>query len=52
MFPRCWPILKKWFGDVKPAATMLQAQLMEEIMLIEIEATAKKQGGEKGEMPL
>jgi enamine deaminase RidA (YjgF/YER057c/UK114 family) len=42
------PVLQKWFGDVRPAATMIQAGLMEEIMKIEIEVTAKK-GGVAGE---
>jgi len=41
-FPKCWPVLRKWFGDVRPAATMIQAGLMEDIMKIEIEVTAKK----------
>ncbi|KAH8808713.1 endoribonuclease L-PSP [Xylogone sp. PMI_703] len=41
-FPKIWPILRKWFGDVRPAATMIQAELMEEVMRIEIEVTAKK----------
>jgi enamine deaminase RidA (YjgF/YER057c/UK114 family) len=41
-FPKCWPVLRKWFGDVRPAATMIQGGLMEEIMRIEIEVTAKK----------
>jgi enamine deaminase RidA (YjgF/YER057c/UK114 family) len=40
-FPKCWPVLRKWFGDVRPAATMIQGGLMEEIMRIEIEVTAK-----------
>jgi enamine deaminase RidA (YjgF/YER057c/UK114 family) len=41
-FPQTWPVLKKWFGEVRPAATMVQATLMKEEMKIEIEATAKK----------
>lgn len=41
-FPKTWPVLQKWFGDVRPAATMVQATLMNEEMKIEIEATAKK----------
>jgi enamine deaminase RidA (YjgF/YER057c/UK114 family) len=41
-FPKCWPVLRKWFGEIRPAATMIQAGLMEEIMKIEIEVTAKK----------
>lgn len=44
-FPLCWPVLKRWFGDVRPAATMVQAGLMEEAMLIEIEVTARRAGG-------
>lgn len=41
-FPLVWPVLKKYFGDVRPAATMVQAELMEKIMKIEIEVTARK----------
>jgi len=42
LFPRTWPALKKWFGDVRPAATMMQAQLLEDAMLFEVEVTAHK----------
>ena len=48
MFPECWPLLKEWFGDVRPAATMIQAGLMKEEMLIEVEATARKGSGKDG----
>lgn len=41
-FPTTWPVLQKWLGDVRPAATMIQAGLMEEVMKIEIEVTARK----------
>lgn len=41
-FPKTWPVLQKWFGEVRPAATMIQADLMEEAMKIEIVATARK----------
>ena len=41
-FPKTWPVLQKWFTDVRPAATMVQAGLMEEAMKIEIEVTARK----------
>jgi enamine deaminase RidA (YjgF/YER057c/UK114 family) len=41
-FPSVWPVLRKWFGDVRPAATMVQAELMLDEMKIEIEVTAKK----------
>jgi len=48
-FPAIWPVLRKWFGDVRPAATMVQAGLMEECMKVEIEVTARK--GTGGELP-
>jgi enamine deaminase RidA (YjgF/YER057c/UK114 family) len=41
-FEKIWPVLRRWFGDVRPAATMIQAKLMKEEMKIEIEVTAKK----------
>src|SRR5512137_1519636 len=22
-FPQCWPVLRRWFGEVRPAATMM-----------------------------
>ncbi|KAL6914096.1 hypothetical protein ACHAPO_002542 [Fusarium lateritium] len=40
-FPKTWPVLKKWFGEVRPAATMVQSALMKEDMKIEIEVTAR-----------
>ncbi|EXV01614.1 hypothetical protein MHUMG1_04631 [Metarhizium humberi] len=46
-FPKTWPVLRKWFGDVKPAAMMIQSALMKEEMKIEIEVTAKKGCGLK-----
>ena len=42
-FPDCWPILRKYFGEVRPAAMMIQAQLLDPRMRIEIEVTALKQ---------
>lgn len=42
-FPRCWPILKKYFGDVRPAATMISAGLADPRIQIEIEVTARRQ---------
>jgi enamine deaminase RidA (YjgF/YER057c/UK114 family) len=44
-FPSCWPVLRKHFGDVRPAATMLCAGLLEERIKIEIEVTALRSGG-------
>ena len=40
-FPRCWPVLRRWFGDVRPAATMMSVGLADPRMLIEIEVTAR-----------
>jgi enamine deaminase RidA (YjgF/YER057c/UK114 family) len=41
-FPQCWPVLQKYFGDVRPAATMFSAGLADPRMKIEIEVTARK----------
>lgn len=42
-FPQCWPILRRYFGEVRPAATMIEARLLDPRMRIEIEVTALKQ---------
>jgi enamine deaminase RidA (YjgF/YER057c/UK114 family) len=44
-FARCWPVLRRYFGDVRPAATMICAKLLDPRMLIEIEVTALRRGG-------
>ena len=41
-FPACWPVLKKYFGEVRPASTMIIARLIDPRMKIEIEVTGKK----------
>jgi len=41
-FEQCWPVLKKYFGGIRPAATMISAGLADDKMKIEIEATAIK----------
>ena len=41
-FPACWPVLRKYLGDVRPAATMFAAGLADERMKIEIEVTARR----------
>ena len=41
-FEPCWPILRKYFGDVRPAAMMISAGLADPRMKIEIEITARK----------
>lgn len=39
-FEACWPVLKEYFGDNPPAATMLECNLIDPKYLIEIEVTA------------
>lgn len=41
-FSLIWPVLRRVFGDVRPAATMIQAELMNDEMRVEIEVTARK----------
>ncbi|MES3013885.1 MAG: RidA family protein [Pseudomonadota bacterium] len=41
-FSRCWPTLRKYFGDVRPAAMMISAGLADPRMRIEIEVTARR----------
>ncbi|CAN5395568.1 hypothetical protein BH09PSE1_BH09PSE1_30890 [soil metagenome] len=43
-FPACWPFLRAVFGDIRPAATMIQAGLADPRMKIEIEVTARLRG--------
>ena len=42
-FEQCWPMLRKHFGEVRPAATMISAGLADPRIKIEIEVTALKQ---------
>jgi enamine deaminase RidA (YjgF/YER057c/UK114 family) len=41
-FEQCWPVLRKYFGEVRPAAMMISAGLADPRMQIEIEVTALK----------
>ena len=41
-FEPCWPVLRRWFGTVRPAATMIAAGLADPRMKIEIEVTARR----------
>jgi enamine deaminase RidA (YjgF/YER057c/UK114 family) len=41
-FEPCWPVLKEYLGNVRPAATMIQAGLFDPRMKIEIEVTARR----------
>ena len=48
LFPRvedfepCWPVFRKYFAGIRPAATMCVVGLADTRMKIEIEVTAKK----------
>jgi enamine deaminase RidA (YjgF/YER057c/UK114 family) len=42
-FESCWPVLQKYLGNIKPAATMFAAGLADKSMKIEIQVTALKQ---------
>jgi enamine deaminase RidA (YjgF/YER057c/UK114 family) len=44
-FAACWPVLRKHFGEIRPAATMISAGLADPSMRIEIEVTARKGSG-------
>ena len=44
-FERCWPVLRKYFGESRPAAMMISAGLGDPRMKIEIEVTALKGSG-------
>ena len=39
-FEACWPVLRQYLGQARPAATMINAGLLDPRMKIEIEVTA------------
>lgn len=41
-FERCWPVLRRHLGEIRPAATMISAGLADPRIRIEIEVTARK----------
>ena len=41
-FEQCWPTLRKYLGEVRPAAMMISAGLADPRMRIEIEVTARR----------
>jgi enamine deaminase RidA (YjgF/YER057c/UK114 family) len=43
-FEPCWPVLRRAFGEVRPAATMIACGLTDPRMRIEIEVTARRAG--------
>ena len=44
-FELCWPVVRRCFGEVRPAATMMVCGLSDPRMKIEIEAYARGPGG-------
>jgi enamine deaminase RidA (YjgF/YER057c/UK114 family) len=44
-FAECWPVMRKYLGEIRPAGTMICAGLVDPHMLIEIEVTARKRSG-------
>jgi enamine deaminase RidA (YjgF/YER057c/UK114 family) len=50
-FEPCWPVLRRYFGEIRPAATMISAGLSDPRMRIEIEVTAVKHGPIKPSHP-
>jgi len=40
-FEPCWPVLQKYLGEVRPAATVFEAGLLDDAMKLEIQVTAK-----------
>jgi enamine deaminase RidA (YjgF/YER057c/UK114 family) len=46
-FEQCWPVLRKYFGEIRPAATMIAAGLADPRIRIEIEVTARKRSGDR-----
>jgi enamine deaminase RidA (YjgF/YER057c/UK114 family) len=46
-FRDCWPVLRRYFGEVRPAAMMISAGLADPRMRIEIEVTARIGSGRR-----
>jgi len=41
----CWPVIKRYLGQARPASTLIHAGLQTDAMKIEIEVTAKRRQG-------
>jgi enamine deaminase RidA (YjgF/YER057c/UK114 family) len=50
-FEPCWPVLRKRFGEIRPAATMISAGLLDPRIRIEIQVTARLSGGSARRSP-
>jgi enamine deaminase RidA (YjgF/YER057c/UK114 family) len=47
-FEPCWPVLRRYFGEVRPAATMMMCGLADPRMKIEVEVYARRGSGARG----
>lgn len=43
-FEPCWPVMRKYLGDIRPAATMISAGVADPRIRLEVEVTARKRG--------
>ncbi len=43
-FEPCWPVMRKYLGEIRPAATMISAGVADARIKLEIEVTARKRG--------
>ena len=50
-FEPCWPVLRRYLGGIRPAATMISAGLSDPRMKIEIEVTARRSAAPGVERP-
>jgi enamine deaminase RidA (YjgF/YER057c/UK114 family) len=41
-FAPCWPVMRKYLGDIRPAATMISAGVADPRIRLEIEVTARR----------
>ncbi|MGW7204896.1 RidA family protein [Streptomyces sp. NPDC054837] len=46
-FEPCWPVLRRTFGEIRPAATMMMCGLSDPRMKIEIEVSARRGSGSR-----
>jgi enamine deaminase RidA (YjgF/YER057c/UK114 family) len=44
-FESCWPVLRRYLGEARPAAMMISAGLLDPRMKIEVEITARRHSG-------
>jgi enamine deaminase RidA (YjgF/YER057c/UK114 family) len=42
-FEPCWPVMRKYLGEIRPAATMISAGVADPRIRLEVEVTARRQ---------